>query len=117
MDRGVQLMPDNNKPDDGVPLWHQSGVTRAGEPFIQLILGDKVVAQQSPEMAREHALAMLEAAEAAEQDAFIVWFAKNRMGVDENVAAHILVDFRDWRREHTGKRSGQEVIPDRKVNP
>jgi len=104
-----------SEPEKEFPLWHQSGVNRAGEPFIQLILGDKVIAQQSPEMARAHALAMLEAAEAAEQDAFIVHFAKTRMGVDENVAAHILVDFRNFRREQTGKRSGQEVIPQPKA--
>jgi 6-phosphogluconate dehydrogenase len=100
--------------EENFPLWHQSGVNRAGEPFIQLILGDKVIAQQTPEMAREHAHAVLEAAEAAEQDAFLVHWVKNVLHQDENVAGHILVDFRNWRRQQTGKRSGQEVIPPQK---
>jgi hypothetical protein len=102
----------SDKPDDFLPLWHQSGVNRAGEPFIQLILGDRVIAQQSIEQAREHAQAILEAAEAAEQDAFLVHWVKNCIGADENAAAGLLQDFRKWRMEHTGKRSGQEVIPE-----
>lgn len=101
----------SDKPEDLPPLWHQSGVNRAGEPFIQLILGDKVIAQQSVEQAREHAVALFEAAEAAEQDAFLVHWFKNAIGVDQNAAANILQEFRKWRMEHTGKRSGQEVIP------
>lgn len=98
------------KPEDGIPLWHQSGVNRAGEPFVQLILGEKVIAQQSVAQAREHGLAMFEAAEAAEQDAFLVHFFKSK-GAGEKQAAIILQDFRNFRREQTGKRSGQEVKP------
>jgi hypothetical protein len=105
-------MSDEHK--EVFPLWHQSGINRDGEPFIQLILGDKIIAQQSVEQAREHALAILEAAEAAEQDAFLVHFAKTEIGVGENEAAKLLMSFRDFRREQTGKRSGQEVIPQQK---
>ena len=96
--------------DEGI-LWHQSGVNRDGEPFIQLIRNDQVIAQMSVSQAREHGLAILEAAEAAEQDAFLVQFAKDRLGVDDRCAAIILQDFRNFRRAETGKRSGQEVIP------
>lgn len=101
----------SDKSEEGLPLWHQSGVNRAGEPFVQLILGEKIIAQQSVEEAREHAHAMLEAAEAAEQDAFLVSWVKTHIGADERAAAGLLNDFRNWRRERTGKRSGQEVIP------
>lgn len=94
------------------PLWHQSGVNRDGEPFVQLILGDKIIAQQTPEMAREHALAVLAAAEATEQDAFLAYWLKTKIGATEEAAAQVLVDFRNFRRERTGKRSGQEVIPE-----
>jgi len=104
----------NDKPEDNLPpMWHQSGVNSAGEPFIQLILADKVIAQQSVEQAREHALAMLATAEAAEQDAFLVQWAKTRLGADEHAAVMLLQEFRNWRVEQTGKRSGQEVIPPR----
>jgi inorganic pyrophosphatase len=105
---------DGMSEDKEFPLWHQSGVNRDGEPFIQLILGEKVIAQQSVQQAREHALAILEAAEAAEQDAFIVHWCKTILGQTEQVAGQILVDFRNFRREQTGKRSGQEVIPPQK---
>lgn len=98
---------------EGVPLWHQSGVSRDGEPFIQLILGEKVIAQQSVSQAREHALAILEAAEAAEQDAFLVHWVKDHLSAGEAAAAGLLQEFREWRREQTDKRSGQEVIPDK----
>jgi hypothetical protein len=101
-------MADNE--EEGV-LWHQSGVNRKGEPFVQLIRNDKVIAQQSSEQAREHALAVLEAAEASEQDAFLVYWVKAAVGADERAAAGMLQDFRKWRRAHTGKRSGMEVIP------
>lgn len=98
--------------DEENVLWHQSGVNRDGEPFIQLILNDKVIAQQSIEQAREHAKAMLEACEAAEQDAFLVFFFTKQVGLSEKDAARVLVDFREWRMRETGKRSGQEVRPE-----
>ena len=103
--------------ENGLPLWHQSGVNRSGEPCSQLILGEKVIAQQSVAQAREHALAVLEACEAAEQDAFLVHWVKTRMGGTEAMAAGLLQDFRAYRRERTGKRSGQEVIPPQKAKP
>jgi hypothetical protein len=103
------------EPEEELPLWHQSGVNRAGEPFIQLILGDKVIGQQSVTQAREHAHAVLEACEAAEQDAFLVYWLKTAVGADERAAAGMLQDFRKWRMEQTGKRSGQEVTPPEKL--
>lgn len=95
-------------------LWHQSGVNKDGEPFVQLIRGTAVVAQMSPAQARDHALAILEAAEASEQDAFLVHWTKTVVGGSPQAAAGLLKDFRNWRREQTGKRSGQEVIPENK---
>jgi len=63
-------MSDQKLPDD--VLWHQSGVNAQGEPFVQLIQGTAVIAQMSCEQARDQGHAILEAAEAAEQDAFIL---------------------------------------------
>lgn len=100
-----------DEPEETLTLWHQSGVNQAGEPFVQLILGDKVIAQQTVEVAREHATAMLEAAEAAEQDAFLFDWVKVHLDDDPRVAVGILNDFRKYRMARTGKRSGQEVIP------
>lgn len=108
-------MPDEQIPDD--VLWHQSGVNQKGEPFVQLIRGHHVIAQMSPEQARDHARAMTEAAEASEQDAFIFDWVKHKVGAGPDQAAGLLQDFRQYRRERTGKSSGARdagdwVMPD-----
>jgi hypothetical protein len=98
--------------DNEVKLDHQSGVNREGEPFIQLINGDKLIGQMSPEDARDHALAMIEAAEAAEQDAFLIWFVKTQLKGDEKMAVSLLGEFRQWREKRSGIQSGQKLVPD-----
>ena len=87
-------------------LWHQSGVAPTGEPFVQLLLDEEIIAQLSPEQARDHARAITEAAEAAEQDAFMMAFAQEKIGLDFNTAGRVLVDFRNFRAERTGKSQG-----------
>ena len=84
-------------------LWHQSGVNQKGEPFVQLILEDKLIAQMSPQEARDHGLAMFEAAEAAEQDAFLLEFHQKTLGVTLAQAMQLVVEFRKWREAH-GKK-------------
>lgn len=84
-------------------LWHQSGVNRKGEPFVQLMLDDQVVCQLSPEEARDHAKNVLEATEATEQDAFMLAFAKDTIGTTEEGAVRLLQEFRKWR-EVRGKK-------------
>jgi hypothetical protein len=87
-------------------LWHQSGVAPTGEPFVQLLLDQQIIAQMSPEMARDHARALTEAAEAAEQDAFIMTFAQEKIGLSFADAGQLLVGFRNFRAERTGKSQG-----------
>lgn len=84
-------------------LWHQSGVNKHGEPFVQLLQDDHVICQLTPEQARDHAKNILEATEAAEQDAFMVEFFKTKIGADDRTAAMLLMDFRAWR-EARGKK-------------
>jgi hypothetical protein len=72
---------------DNDHLWHQSGVNIEGEPFIQLIRGTTVIAQMSCAQARDHATAVLESAEAAEQDAFIYDWVINHVGCGQVQAA------------------------------
>lgn len=110
-------MPDEPQPRD--ILWHQSGVNAAGEPFVQLLKGETVIGQMTPEEARDHAHAMLEAAEAAEQDAFIYDWVQNRVGCGREQAAGLLVDFRRYRAERSNKkggptRPGDWVMPEKK---
>jgi len=113
-------MSDQKLPDD--VLWHQSGVNAQGEPFVQLIQGTAVIAQMSCEQARDHGHAILEAAEAAEQDAFIFDWVLNRVGAGASQAAGLLADFRKYRGERTNKkggpaRPGDWVMPPGKDKP
>jgi hypothetical protein len=87
-------------------LWHQSGVNPKGEPFVQLILGETVIAQMDMELAREHGHAMLEACEAAEQDAFMLTFFQKTLGTSFDEAMQVLIAFRQYRAERTDKQGG-----------
>jgi hypothetical protein len=87
-------------------LWHQSGINPRGEPFVQLLLNEDVIGQMTPTEARDHARALTEAAEAAEQDAFFINFLQKKVGLGIAAAGQILIDFRNSRAEHTGKSQG-----------
>lgn len=89
-----------------IPLWHQSGMNLRGEPFVQLLQGESVIGQMSAEQAREHAQAILESAEAAEQDAFMFDFAKTQIGLDDQSAMRLIMAFREYRAKTTNKRGG-----------
>jgi len=84
-------------------LWHQSGVNKHGEPFVQLLLDGEVICQLTPEQARDHAKNMLEATEASEQDAFMLGFMQTKVGLDLEPAMQVIIDFRKWR-ESRGKK-------------
>lgn len=91
--------------DDDI-LWHQSGVSPTGEPFVQLLRGTEIVCQMSPEQARDHARTVIEAAEAAEQDAFLLAFSQKELGLEFPAAGRILIAFREYRAKTTGKSQG-----------
>lgn len=84
-------------------LWHQSGVNGKGDPFVQLFVDDKIAGQFTPIEAREHAQAMMEAAEAAEQDAFMFHFHTQKIGADPETAFMVIREFRKFREER-GKK-------------
>ena len=100
-----QLKPDHEKIPDDV-IWHQSGINLQGEPFVQLLRGGQIIGQMSAEQARDHARAVLESAEAAEQDAFIFDWVTKHLDSGPQQAMGLLQDFRAYRRERTGKRGG-----------
>jgi hypothetical protein len=87
-------------------LWHQSGVSPRNEPFVQLVLDGQVIAQMDPAQARDHARAITEAAEAAEQDAFLVEFAMRQIGLNREQSGALLIALRRYREERTGKSQG-----------
>ena len=68
------------------------------QPFVNLLIGDRKPVQLSPEEARSVARQLTEAAEAAEQDAFLVEWGSEALG-DERTAAALLMQFRKWRKE------------------
>lgn len=63
---------------------------------------EEELAQITPTKAREIAGMLLEAAEAAEGDHFIVRYMMQRVGLSEKAAAQVLVDFRQMRTEMWG---------------
>lgn len=67
------------------------------KPFVQLWWG-KQGCQMTPNEAREHAYGILAAAEAAESDAILVAFLREKVGIKEGVdVSLILRDFRTFR--------------------
>jgi hypothetical protein len=69
--------------------------SRDGMPFVVLKWGDER-GQLTPDEAREHAHLILEAADAAESDAFIFKFVTEKIQIPEQ-AAQILLEFRKFR--------------------
>lgn len=80
-----------------VTLWASSGYgANTRQPFVTIHWKD-VVQQLSPEKAREFAMSILEAAEAAEQDAFMFEFTQKACDFDDQAAAALLNEYRLWR--------------------
>jgi hypothetical protein len=67
------------------------------QPFVDLLIGDRKPIQLSPDEARSIARDLIEAAEAAEQDAFLVEWGAESFGGDRNAATVLLLEFRKWR--------------------
>lgn len=74
------------------------------QPYVELTV-DTSPTQLSPAKAREIALMLLEAADAAESDAVLMQFAKEHIGLDAAQAAELLDLFRQLRKEWRGKRT------------
>lgn len=68
------------------------------EPYVE-VKAPKLHVQMSPENARDLAFNLLQAAEGAYSDAFLVEFSKHALGEDEQAAAVLLHEFRQWREQ------------------
>ena len=65
--------------------------------LVQLRLEDKEV-QMHVDDARDFAISILTAAEAAETDEFLMTFLSDKVGLKDDVSrVQVLKDFRDWR--------------------
>lgn len=82
----------------GFILSVESAVTLAGKPFVIVRCGD-ATGQLSPEECRYQAQVFLEAAEAAEQDAFLVSWVRETGGDDPESIAALIKNFRAFREE------------------
>lgn len=82
--------------------------------FVQLHYEDWTL-QVETEAARKIAHDIVEAAEAADQDAFLVDFMMQRVGVTGSQAGQLLQEFREWRaqkrRAHDEQRERADESP------
>lgn len=75
------------------------------EPFVQVEMEypkDHPL-QLHPDEARDLAANLLQAAEAADQDAFLFEFVSKELHAGDNAGGGILLEFRKWRSERLGK--------------
>jgi len=84
---------------DSSSIWLESIVShRTGEPIIVIRWGLQI-AQLPVSEARSHAMAILECADAAESDAFLVQFLKEKVKLPDDQYAPILIEFRAYREQ------------------
>ena len=89
--------PGADTKEGRVTLWASSGYGgKSRQPFVSIHWKD-VMQQLSLEDARRFARSIYEAAEAAEQDAFIFEWVKEATGADDAGAANLLHEYRRWR--------------------
>lgn len=78
----------------------ENGVNEQGQPFLSVTAistkGEMMLGQLSPDEVRNHALAYLEAAEAAEQDAAVLRVVRN-LGLPDEMAGAVIIELRNSR--------------------
>lgn len=83
-------MPDNS-------IWIETLVSQAtGEPRVQIAWYDHS-AQMTPEETRAFALQIMEAADAATSDAYLVHWLAEKVQMDKQGQAMLLNEFREYR--------------------
>ena len=90
------MTEDNNE----IVFMVESGFgARERVPYVQVLIeAADFMTQMPPSKARELAANLLEVAEAAEADAFLVGFVSDIVGVEDvNAQAGILMQFREYR--------------------
>lgn len=70
-------------------------------PYVQVLIQKADwMTQMSPEDARKLAFNLLQAADGAESDGFLVTFFRETIGIDDmRAVASLLVEFRDYRKK------------------
>jgi len=71
---------------------------RTQQPYVQVLIeAADFMTQMAPADARALAINLLQAAEAAEGDAFLISFLRRKVGANDEAVAGILQEFRNWR--------------------
>jgi hypothetical protein len=94
-------MDDLNQEPGGIDV--NSIVSAAtGQPFVQFS-ASQLQWQMTPSEARAWAQVIVEAAEAADQDAFLMDWLVTRIEVERGHAAQILLEYREFRERKRGR--------------
>jgi hypothetical protein len=82
---------------------------RDKKSYVQLTWGSSVI-QLSTAEAIEHARRLLHVAAGADADAFLIWFLKERVGIDDQQKANaVLADFREYRQRVLGQKFDDDL--------
>lgn len=88
--------------EQGITLEVSSGFGHNTQmPYVQVLIQKADwMTQMSPEDARKLAFNLLQAADGAESDGFLVTFFRETIGIDDmRAVASLLVEFRDYRKK------------------
>jgi hypothetical protein len=89
-----------------VELWAYSIFgARERRGFVKLVRDREVIAQVDPQEARQWARNILEAAEAAETDEYLMHLLIDQIHLDDARAVAVLQDFREYREKKQAERS------------
>lgn len=95
-------LPEDQRLDPDMIMVSSMVATRTGEPLV-ILRWFTSVAQFPPAQARDLALNLLDAAEAANTDAFLMGFVSQTLGGRPEDGAQILAGFRKFRAQQGGK--------------
>jgi hypothetical protein len=82
------------------------GLNAEGHGFVHMAHGRELRAQFTPQEARDHALRLLEIAEAAESDAIVYRMLIDKVGLDRVRAVNVIADLRNFRDDVYRKKGG-----------
>jgi hypothetical protein len=77
--------------------------------FVQLHHGEWTM-QRSPGEARQIAASLVQAAEAAEQDACLIVWGKQTLGCDDGPATILVAEYRQWREQKRKELGGPNEV-------
>ncbi|MBS1793634.1 MAG: hypothetical protein JSS81_07265 [Acidobacteria bacterium] len=106
------MTEEENTIEEGVLFAESLFGFHTRKPLVRISYGITFEVMTSPAEARRFALSVLEAAEAAESDAFLCNWMKNRIGItDDEKLVQILRDFRSERIKNSEEDKAENYDP------